>query len=46
MLRASPTVSKKYTQKTGFSSFAKYIGRHKKATTPTISKISRLKNRS
>ena len=38
--RASPTVSKKYSPKTGFPTFAKCIGRHKK-----VSKISRLKGR-
>jgi hypothetical protein len=39
------TVSTKYSLKTGFSTFAKYIGRHKKATTLIVSQISRLKHR-
>jgi hypothetical protein len=36
---------KKYFPKTGFPTFAKYIERHKKATTPTVFKILCLKER-
>ena len=43
-VRASPTI-KKILLKTSFPTFAKYIGKHKKATTLTVYKISRLKDR-
>jgi hypothetical protein len=35
----------KILPKTDFPTFAKYIGRHKKARTPIVFKISRLKDR-
>jgi hypothetical protein len=43
--RASPTVSKKILPKTGFSTFQNIWEDIKKATTPTVSKISRLKHK-
>jgi hypothetical protein len=44
-VRASSIVSKKIPHKTSFPTFAKYIRRYKKATTPTVPKISCLKDR-
>ena len=44
-VRASPTLFKIIPLKIGILTFPKYIGDLKMLLTPTISKISRLKNR-